>query len=272
LTENNPSEIAGIAMEEAILSLNEPLTAIPKEKTTTVFPVPCKETVQEPKKEVNKAENAVVSLFSTQNNLESESSNNRVAVSTTQPKTEKEIGEENTKTKEKTEAASAKEPPIIVSKDTTVCENSIVKLFVLNAKNVRWSTGERKNTIYVNPSSDEQYSATFTTGNNQDTTVFIHIKCIRCSELFIPNAFTPNGDGLNDLFVAQSEEEYAYFEMSIYSRDGQILFLSKDIKHGWDGRYKGAPQPHGSYIYIIRYKDANGKMNEKKGNFLLLLQ
>ncbi|MCL2131153.1 MAG: gliding motility-associated C-terminal domain-containing protein [Lentimicrobiaceae bacterium] len=94
---------------------------------------------------------------------------------------------------------------------------------------------------------------------------------IPTAELFVPEAFTPNGDGLNDVFSAQSEEEYTYFEMSIYSRNGQLLFASKNIKHGWDGTYKGVPQPHGSYVYVIRYRDAAGQMHDKKGNFLLIL-
>ena len=127
------------------------------------------------------------------------------------------------------------------------------------------------NAIFVNPSYDEQYSVTFTTTANYDTTVTINIKCKPCSELFIPTAFTPNGDGLNDVFTAQSKEEYSYFEMTIYSGNGQVLFVSKDIKQGWDGTYKGTLQPHGAYLYIIRYKDFSGKMNEKRGNLLLLL-
>jgi len=142
-----------------------------------------------------------------------------------------------------------------------------VKLFVLNAKNVRWSTGGTQNAIFATPSYDEQYSVTFTTADNYDTTVTINIKCKPC--LHIPNAFTPNGDGLNDVFTAQSNEEYSYFEMTIYSSSGQVLFVSKSIKHGWDGTYKGTLQQPGIYIYIIRYIDSTGKMDEKKGTVAL---
>lgn len=205
---------------------------------------------------------------STQNNsFPAEPNNQNLAVYTISPKAEREVAEENTKTA----VAPAKPLPIVVSKDTTICKDSTVKLFILNAKDVRWSTGETKNTIFVNPSSDEQFSVSFTTENNQDTTVSIHIKCLPCSELFIPSAFTPNGDGLNDFFIAKSEEEYSYFVMEIYSRNGTLLFTSKDINRGWDGFHKGVLQPHGSYTYLIRYKDAFGKMHNKKGEFLLLL-
>ena len=204
--------------------------------------------------------------ISTYNNLPSEPSNNVVPVPPSPQKEEKEIKVEREIKEEK-----AKTLPIIFSKDTTVCEGSTVKLFVLNAKNVRWSTGGTQNAIFAIPSYDEQYSVTFTTADNYDTTVTISIKCKPCSELFVPNSFTPNGDGDNDIFIAKSIEEYRSFEITIYSSSGQVLFVSKSIKHGWDGTYKGILQPPGMYIYIIRYTDSTGKMNEKKGSFSLLL-
>jgi len=200
--------------------------------------------------------------ISTYNNLPSEPSNNVVPVPPSPQKEEKEIKVEREIKEEK-----AKTLPIIFSKDTTVCEGSTVKLFVLNAKNVRWSTGGTQNAIFAIPSYDEQYSVTFTTADNYDTTVTISIKCKPC--LLIPNAFTPNGDGLNDVFTAQSNEEYSYFEMTIYSSSGQPLFVSKSIKHGWDGTYKGTLQPQGTYLYIIRYVDSTGKMDEKRGTVAL---
>jgi len=207
---------------------------------------------------------------SMQNYYSSETDNQTVAIAPTPQKTEKETVVEKPKTAEKTENPSAKSLPIVVSKDTTVCENSEVKLFIINAKHVRWSTGEAKNTIFVNPSTDEQYSVSFTTAAGQDTTVFVNIKCIPCFELFVPSAFTPNGDGLNDVFIAESEEKYRFFEMAIYSRANKQLFYSKDIKRGWDGTFNGVLQPHGSYLYYIKYMDAKGKMQEKKGELLLI--
>ena len=259
---NIPLETANTAKEEVIIVQNEPSVATPK-KTETFAISP----------EIDGMENAETPIVSAYNpNLAIVPNNHNEVVSSVPQKAEKEIAAEKVKINEKTEIVSAKIPPIVVSKDTTVCENSTVKLFVLNAKDVQWSTGERKNTIFVTPSSDEQFSATFSTENQQDTTIFIHIKCVRCSELFIPTAFTPNGDGLNDEFTAKSDEEYSFFEMNIYSRDGKWLFGSKDINHGWDGIYRNVLQPHGAYRYHIRYIDALGKMNEKTDYFLLILQ
>ena len=92
-------------------------------------------------------------------------------------------------------------------------------------------------------------------------------------KVFIPSAFTPNGDNLNDVFSVKSNAELTYFEMSIYTGDGkQLLFKCMDINSGWNGMYKGVLQPHGAYICVIRYKDNTGKMQIKKERFLLLLQ
>ena len=161
----------------------------------------------------------------------------------------------------------------IISKDTSICENTEAKLYAYNAENIRWSTGETKNVITVYPSNTEQYSLTFSTENAKDTTVYINVKVVHCVEMLIPNAFTPNGDGLNDFFTAKIDMELKSFEMIIYSPNGrQVLFTSKDINRGWDGTYKGQTQTHGLYYYTIRYVDSFGKNIEKRGELLLINQ
>ena len=163
--------------------------------------------------------------------------------------------------------------PVKISKDTTVCENAAVQLYAYNAENIRWNTGETKNIITVYPSYREQYSVTFNTANAKDTTVYIHINVVKCAEVHIPNAFTPNGDNLNDIFLAKTDMDLKSFEMVIYSANGrQVLFTSKDINRGWDGTYRGQPQPHGLYYYTIRYTDNSGKQIEKHGELLLILR
>ena len=253
---NNPPQTVDIVEEKGIFSQNEHRDISPKKEV----PV---ETVS-----------PYFQIADVSNNEDFTPNKNAEIIPSVEQKTEKEAVKEKEETKEKTEEKPTKAlPPIVVSKDTTICENATLKLVVLHAKNVQWSTGETKNSILVNPSSDEVYSATFSTENQYDTTVFIRVKCIRCSELLVPSAFTPNGDGLNDVFKAQSDEEYSYFEMTIYPVNGnQPLFSTKNIKYGWDGMYKNVLQPHGAYRYIIRYKDATGKMLEKTYIFLLISQ
>ena len=78
--------------------------------------------------------------------------------------------------------------------------------------------------------------------------------------VFIPNSFTPNGDGLNDVFLIKGLGfKTENFSMELFDRWGQSLFFSKDVTKGWDGSVKGQPVQDGVYIYKIRAVGANGE-------------
>ena len=89
-------------------------------------------------------------------------------------------------------------------------------------------------------------------------------------EFFIPSAFTPNGDGLNDLFHVMANFEPRSFEMSILNRGGDLVFLTRDMGIGWDGQFHGQTLPNGVYVYIIKYTDRQGNIQKKQGQVLLL--
>jgi gliding motility-associated-like protein len=79
---------------------------------------------------------------------------------------------------------------------------------------------------------------------------------------YIPNVFTPNGDGLNENFGFQSNcIPSNYYNLKIFSRWGDVLFESSDYKEKWDGTYKGKVCPTGVYSYIlqVQYKYDKGK-------------
>ena len=87
--------------------------------------------------------------------------------------------------------------------------------------------------------------------------------------LFVPNAFSPNHDGINDFFmpVGIFIKEYT---MQIYNRWGEKIFEINDIHHGWDGKYKGEYCPTGVYYYHIRVRAATGKLRSFSGGVHLL--
>lgn len=73
------------------------------------------------------------------------------------------------------------------------------------------------------------------------------------TEIFVPNAFTPNNDGLNDVWRIPALEAYPEAVVYVFNRYGEKIFESKNgANSGWDGRFKGKEQPMGSYIYIIK--------------------
>ena len=86
----------------------------------------------------------------------------------------------------------------------------------------------------------------------------------------VPNAFTPNDDGINDLFFVLNYAVAEFYEFSIYNRWGQQLFSTNDITIGWDGKYEGKDQDVGAYVYLIRAKDISGEQIQLQGTFMLI--
>jgi len=76
--------------------------------------------------------------------------------------------------------------------------------------------------------------------------------------ILLPNAFTPDGDGLNDVFKAIGQpDKLTSFSMKIFNRWGQTVFESKDVMQGWDGTIKGAEAPAGTYVFRVEYAISN---------------
>ncbi|MBA2611997.1 MAG: gliding motility-associated C-terminal domain-containing protein [Bacteroidetes bacterium] len=87
-----------------------------------------------------------------------------------------------------------------------------------------------------------------------------NIEIIEDFNVYIPNGFTPNGDGLNDMFLIKGLGfKPEGFSMELFDRWGNSLFFSKDYTKGWDGTVKGIQSQDGVYIYKIRVVGANGE-------------
>ena len=74
--------------------------------------------------------------------------------------------------------------------------------------------------------------------------------------IYVPNSFTPDGDEINPLFLTSfiGDFDAFNFEMIIYDRWGQRVFLSNDVYSGWDGTHGGNYAPSGTYTWVINYK------------------
>lgn len=89
-------------------------------------------------------------------------------------------------------------------------------------------------------------------------------------DVYIPTAFTPNNDGLNDVFGYPGLNKNKFINMTIYNRWGQRIFYSTDANKGWDGKYKGMEQPTDIYVFLFELESLNGKKIMKKGVFQLI--
>lgn len=90
------------------------------------------------------------------------------------------------------------------------------------------------------------------------------------SGLFIPNAFTPNGDNMNDIFRAKAYGKVVSFRFEIYDRFGTMIFKTTDSKTGWDGNVKGKTMPSGVYVWQCYCTFEGADMIYKKGSVTLI--
>lgn len=86
----------------------------------------------------------------------------------------------------------------------------------------------------------------------------------------IPNAFTPNGDGHNDLFRVKTTSIPKAFHLVVFNRYGGKVFESRDIQMGWNGTTGSKQATEGVYAYLIIIETSAGKMIEMKGTLLLI--
>jgi gliding motility-associated-like protein len=88
-------------------------------------------------------------------------------------------------------------------------------------------------------------------------------------DLGLPNAFSPNGDGINDVFAVLFTT-FESFELSIYNRWGEQVFFTQDAAQGWDGTWRGKLQQVGVYLYTVRGLDGDGRAYSKQGSLTLV--
>jgi gliding motility-associated-like protein len=91
------------------------------------------------------------------------------------------------------------------------------------------------------------------------------------TNVFVPNAFTPNNDGVNDQFKMFGDLGNIYFmEVAVFDRWGEKVYESNDPNFEWDGTYRGEPAPTGVYVYVATAVFNNGTHRDMKGSVTLL--
>lgn len=87
--------------------------------------------------------------------------------------------------------------------------------------------------------------------------------------LFIPNAFTPNGDGINETFAPKGQS-IQVFNMKIFNRWGELLYETDSMEKGWDGQYQGVLSQQDVYIYKIKARGEIAGLVEEEGTVTLI--
>ena len=153
------------------------------------------------------------------------------------------------------------------------CMNAKVPLDAMNAgKTFVWSTGQGTQAISV--STVGSYYVTISDQGDcpvTDTVYVVEHSCDEQCRVAAPTAFTPNGDGKNDRFKTMFECTTDSYEIRIYNRWGELVYINNDMMDGWDGVYKNVQQPVGVYAYTLKYRNASTKEEKvMTGNFTLL--
>jgi gliding motility-associated-like protein len=133
-----------------------------------------------------------------------------------------------------------------------------------NIVSYQWtpSTGLNDTTIedpVASPSVTTRYTLVVIDENHCEASGSIQVTVSGRAKIQVPNAFSPNGDGINDVWVITNLSIYPGATLDVYNRYGQLVFHTQNYNKPWDGTYNGKPLPVGTYYYII-----DPKNNEKK--------
>ena len=167
-------------------------------------------------------------------------------------------------------------PVVSVSGITNFCLGESVTLTAVaaNATSIVWQNGNTTPSITITQSDTYQVTAA-----NQcaTATAALTVQATDCTPpeplpctLLVPNAFSPNQDGQNDLFgpVYNCPTNYAYF--AVYNRWGEKVFETNSLQDHWNGVFKNTNCPAGVYVWLLQYQNPQNQTQQQKGNVTLL--
>jgi gliding motility-associated-like protein len=135
--------------------------------------------------------------------------------------------------------------------------------------NYLWSTGSDQSHITIENAG--VYSLTVTDNNGCTATESITVFPKNCYEgVYVPNAFTPNSDGKNDVFRPLLFGNVKTYSFTIYNRFGQKIFETNNVSMGWDGTLNGIPQQADVFVWTCKYQLQGSAVESKKGTVVLI--
>jgi gliding motility-associated-like protein len=164
-------------------------------------------------------------------------------------------------------------------RDTAVITGQSLQLQATGGVRYEWTpgTGLSNATIanpvalYTTPSSGIVYKVMVYNEANCADSAYIKVKVFQTMpSVFVPNAFTPNHDGKNDLLrpIAVGMAHIDYFR--IFNRWGQLVFSTTANEQGWDGTIAGKLQPSGTYVWLVKATDYTGAPYMQRGTLVLI--
>ncbi len=183
----------------------------------------------------------------------------------------------NTTTVMVTESFST--PTLAVTANTIIANGEQINLNVSGSSySYTWTPSNNLNCVYCsNPVASPSNNTTYCVSSSQGTCVAltcVNIEVERCknsSSVFLPNAFSPNSDGQNDVFCIQDGQSCINsITLIIYDRWGEKVFETNNPAFCWDGTYKGKLLDPAVFVYFAKATFTNGQTAERKGNVTLI--
>jgi len=161
------------------------------------------------------------------------------------------------------------------NRDTTIAYGKSLQLFATGATHYTWTpVGSLSDPNSPAPMASPKQTTTYIVSGMDSNgcvardTVLVNVDYT--NHLLIPSGFTPNNDGINDVFHIVNPSFQKLLEFRVFNRWGQEVFSTTDINGGWDGKWKGVEQPIGTYQYLIRVGTQDGNLDTYKGSVNLI--
>ncbi|WP_118950754.1 gliding motility-associated C-terminal domain-containing protein [Taibaiella helva] len=163
-------------------------------------------------------------------------------------------------------------PEVTLRGDTTLCLGMPITLETTQQSDVRylWNTGDTSCCIKVSQPGRYSVQAINKCGAKEASVQINYIKCNYC--FFVPNAFSPNGDGRNDQFNIKQTCPADKYKLQIFNRWGELVFTTLSVSNSWDGTYNGRPAESGTYFYMLQAwpEDRSQEEIRMKGDLTLI--
>lgn len=173
-------------------------------------------------------------------------------------------------------------PKVFAGNDTSIVMNQPFHMHAIDIDNngftqYEWSPSYGlNNSVAQNPLAtldrNTTYTVTATNAQGCSGLGVLNIKVYQGPDIYVPNAFSPNGDGRNDILrvIPVGIQEFKYFY--IYNRWGQLIFSTKDASKGWNGETNKVAQGSDTFVWMAEGVDGKGNVVKRRGTVTLLRQ
>jgi gliding motility-associated-like protein len=165
-------------------------------------------------------------------------------------------------------------PQVSAGPDISIINGDVVQLQAQSvAGTYLWSpsTGLSATNVLnpmANPTTTTTYTLQLTTPQGCISTDDVTVTVLECIQPM--QAFSPNGDGINDVWLVTNPQCLRQARVQVFNRYGSLVYESGDYKNNWDGTYSGKAVADGTYYFVISYTLINGKINYLRGNVTIL--